>query len=276
MIKSHCAAKRLTMSQRSRIGAAPSRVPTMPRFAAHWLLRALRPRHILGVRGVETEQRSAQLMTPARPHPTPAYAGGFPLGDVAGVSCFEGLWMAERNKPLPFLRWYVTDYRASRRVQRLTWQERGIYRELMDECWIEGSIPDDIDRLAALADCPKGVMAEAWVNIKPMFASIEGMDGMYLTSRRLETERSDDDAFRVGRAIAGRKGGLAKASKAKLSLANPSQQLEQLEQLEQSKAGEGASAVAAQPLGGAAAPAELMATPEQIRAIRDGLKRSST
>jgi uncharacterized protein YdaU (DUF1376 family) len=138
--------------------------------------------------------------------------------------------MSERNKPLPFLRWYVTDYRASRRVQRLTWQERGLYRELLDECWIEGSIPDDMDRLAEIAGCPRGVMAEAWANLKAMFKTIDGLDGMYLTSRRLELERSDDDAFRVGRAIAGRKGGLAKASRAKLSLANPSQQLEQLEQ----------------------------------------------
>jgi uncharacterized protein YdaU (DUF1376 family) len=177
--------------------------------------------------------------------------------------------MGERSKPLPFLRWYVTDYRASRRVQRLSWQERGIYRELLDECWIEGSIPDDIDRLAEIAGCPRGVMAEAWVNLKPMFAPIEGMDGMYLTSRRLEIERSEDDAFRVGRAVAGRKGGLAKASRAKLSLANPSQQLEQLEQ---SKAVAGTSASDAQPLGGAASSAEPMATPEQIRAIRDSLK----
>ena len=177
--------------------------------------------------------------------------------------------MGERSKPLPFLRWYVTDYRASRRVQRLSWQERGIYRELLDECWIEGSIPDDIDRLAEIVGCQRGVMAEAWANLKPMFAPLEGMDGMYLTSRRLETERSDDDAFRVKKSHAGRKGGLAKASNAKQKLANPSQQLEQLEQ---SKAVAGSSASDAQPLEGAASSAEAMATPEQIRAILDSLR----
>lgn len=177
--------------------------------------------------------------------------------------------MADRAKPLPYLRWYVSDYRASRRVQRLSWQERGIYRELLDECWIEGSIPDDIDRLAEIAGCPRGVMAEAWTNLKPMFSPIEGLDGMYLTSRRLEIERSEDDAFRVKMANAGRKGGLAKASKAKQGLAKPSQQLEQLEQ---SKSSSGASASASPPLGGASASAEELATPEQMRAILDNLR----
>jgi uncharacterized protein YdaU (DUF1376 family) len=177
--------------------------------------------------------------------------------------------MPERRKPLPYLRWYVTDYRASRRVQRLAWQERGIYRELLDECWVEGCIPDDPEKLAEIADCPRGVMAEAWLKIRPFFAPIDGLDGMYMTSPRLESERSDDDAFRVKRSNAGRKGGLAKASRAKLSLANPSQQLEQL-RAEQSSSG--ASASDAQPLGGAASSAEPMATPEQIRAILDGLR----
>jgi uncharacterized protein YdaU (DUF1376 family) len=174
--------------------------------------------------------------------------------------------MAERRKPLPYLRWYVTDYRASRRVQRLTWQERGIYRELLDECWVEGCIPDDPEKLAEIADCPVGVMAEAWPKIKALFRPVDGLDGMYLTSPRLEAERSEDDAFRVTRANAGRKGGLAKASRAKQSLASSSEQL----RAEQSSSG--ASASAAQPLGGAAASAEEMATPQQIRAILDGLR----
>jgi uncharacterized protein YdaU (DUF1376 family) len=177
--------------------------------------------------------------------------------------------MAERSKPLPFLRWYVTDYRASRRVQRLSWQERGIYRELLDECWIEGSIPDDPDKLAEIAGCPRGVMAEAWANLKAMFVPLEGMDGMYLTSRRLEAERSEDDNFRVKKSHAGRLGGLAKASSAKQKLANPSQQLEQLEQSKAVR--EGASASPSLPQR-ASEDAEPMATPDQIRAIMDGLR----
>lgn len=180
--------------------------------------------------------------------------------------------MGERSKPLPYLRWYVTDYRASRRVQRLTWQERGIYRELLDECWIEGCIPDEAEKLADIVGCPRGVMTEAWVNIRPLFVPIEGLDGMYVTSRRLETERSADDAYRVSRSLAGQKGGLAKASRAKLGLAKPSQQLQQLQQSNSSSRATAGSADGAQPLGGAAPSADAMASPEQIRAILDTLR----
>ena len=42
------------------------------------------------MRGMETEHRIAQLMTPAHPRPLPAHAGGFPSREVAGVSCFGG------------------------------------------------------------------------------------------------------------------------------------------------------------------------------------------
>lgn len=114
--------------------------------------------------------------------------------------------MAERKKPLPYLRWYVTDYRASRNANRLTWQERGIYRELLDECWIEGSIPDDLVRLAEMARCPLGIMAEAWPNIRPLFTECDWGDGMYLTSRRLEIERSEEDRRRVAMSQGGKKG----------------------------------------------------------------------
>jgi uncharacterized protein YdaU (DUF1376 family) len=174
--------------------------------------------------------------------------------------------MGERSKPLPYLRWYVTDYRASRRVQRLTWQERGIYRELLDECWVEGAIPDDPKRLAEIAGVSQGVMAEAWQNLRPMFVEVDGLDGMYLTSRRLEIERSEDDKQRTKRAWAGRKGGLAKASNAKQSLASSS------EQLEQSKSSSLASAGYAQPLEGAASPADRLATPDELAAIFANLK----
>jgi uncharacterized protein YdaU (DUF1376 family) len=194
---------------------------------------------------------------------SPIGEAGFRRGR-AGPLAFRS--MAERKKPLPYLRWYVTDYRASRRVQRLSWQERGIYRELLDECWVEGCIPDDPAKLAEIADCPLGVIAEAWPRIRPLFTPIDGLDGMYLTSPRLEAERSDDDAFRVIRANAGRKGGLAKASKAKQSLASSSEQF----RAEQSSSG--ASAGSAQPLGGAASPADRLATHDEIRAIFDGMR----
>ena len=165
----------------------------------------------------------------------------------------------ERMKPLPYYRWYVQDYRASRNANRLSWQERGIYRELLDECWVEGSIPDDIERLADICRCPVGPMAEAWPTLRRLFAPLEGLDGMYLSSKRLEIERSEEDKERIRKANAGRKGGLAKAAKLKQNLAEPSSASGPLasssssEQLEQSKSID--APAAASPNGGPSAAA---------------------
>lgn len=176
--------------------------------------------------------------------------------------------MPERKKPLPYLRWYVTDYRASRNANRLTWQERGLYRELLDECWVEGCIPDDPPRLAEIARCPLGVMAEAWPNIKPLFAECDWGDGMYLTSRRLEIERSEEDRRRVAMSQGGKKGAATRLK----HLQGGSRSSSSSEQLEQSKSSSVASASAAFGPEGPSASAEDMASPEQIRAILDNLK----
>ena len=105
--------------------------------------------------------------------------------------------MAKIQAPLPFYPWYITRYRAHRKANRLTYIERGLYRELLDECWEEGAIPDDISVLAEIARCPVGVMAEAWPNIRPCFEPVEGMDGMFLQSPRLEQIRTEQDAYRL-------------------------------------------------------------------------------
>lgn len=108
------------------------------------------------------------------------------------------LLLPQMTKPmsLPWYPWYVTLYRANRKVQRLTYIERGIYRELLDECWDAGYVPDDVPRLAEIALCPVGVMAEAWPHLRPLFEPTEGLDGMYLQSPRLEQIREAQNAFR--------------------------------------------------------------------------------
>lgn len=113
--------------------------------------------------------------------------------------------------PLPYYKWLVTDYRASRRVQRLPWELRGLLRELLDEQWIEGALRDDVNYLAEVCGCPVGVMAEAWKTLKDFFPPIDGMDGVFLQNRKLESVRSAQDRIRAERRMAGAKGGLAKA-----------------------------------------------------------------
>lgn len=133
--------------------------------------------------------------------------------------------MAEKKKrdfePLPYYRWYVRAYRASRRVQKLHHSARGIYRELIDECWLNGSIPDDAAKCADLIGFPAKYVERHWPAVREMFQPIG--DKM-LAHDRLENERTDADRLRVVRAIAGRRGG--KASGKSRSKRSKSKQIE--------------------------------------------------
>lgn len=110
--------------------------------------------------------------------------------------------------PLNYYPWYWRDYRANRKVHRMSYVERGLYRELLDECWVEGFIPMDFGKLSEICGCPEQVLADAWPNLSVCFEEIE--PGV-LISPRMHQERTAKDAERVKRAIAGAEGGKAKS-----------------------------------------------------------------
>jgi uncharacterized protein YdaU (DUF1376 family) len=117
---------------------------------------------------------------------------------------FRNAPAVQRDTPLPYYRWYVMEYRGSLRAQKLNWQARGIYRELLDECWRVGYIPDDPLRLAEICRTPLGIVARAWEQLRPMFIPVEGLDGHLLTNERLELERTKEDRGRIQRSHAGK------------------------------------------------------------------------
>lgn len=110
-------------------------------------------------------------------------------------------------RPLPYYRWFWQDWRANRNVQRMTYVERGLYRELLDECWAEGFIPTEMQDLADICDCPVDVMLDAWPRLEKCFDL--DADGK-MVNTRLNIERTEKDSERVKRSEAGRKGGIAK------------------------------------------------------------------
>lgn len=103
--------------------------------------------------------------------------------------------------PLPYYKWLVLDYRASRNANALGYIARGLYRELLDECWMEGHIPDDIAKLAVICRCPMSVMQREWVRLRTLFVPVDGDDAR-LTNAKLECQRTETDAIRVKRAMA--------------------------------------------------------------------------
>jgi uncharacterized protein YdaU (DUF1376 family) len=120
--------------------------------------------------------------------------------------------MADRSanharEPLPYYKWYWRDYRANRKVQRLSYTARGFYRELLDEQWDRGFIPNNLDELADICGCPKQVLEDEWQMLSKCFSEIEPGK---LANSRLERERTESDKTRVNRRLAGRSGALAK------------------------------------------------------------------
>lgn len=113
------------------------------------------------------------------------------------------------DRTLPYYKWFWQDWRSNRKIQRMTYIERGLYRELLDECWVEGFIPNNIELLADICGCPVEVMADAWQVLGSCF--IESDDVLY--NEKLHLLRTDKDRERLKKSENGKKGGLAKALK---------------------------------------------------------------
>lgn len=52
------------------------------------------------------------------------------------------------DKPLEWYPWNPMQWGASKRVQRMSWAQRGLYRELLDEYYLKGGLPADPQALA--------------------------------------------------------------------------------------------------------------------------------
>ena len=123
------------------------------------------------------------------------------------------------DRTLPYYKWFWQDWRSNRKIQRMTYIERGLYRELLDECWVEGFIPNDIESLADICGCPVDVMADAWQVLSSCFVESDNV----LYNEKLHLLRTDKDIERLKKAENGKKGGLAKALKVPAILASAKQ-----------------------------------------------------
>lgn len=104
--------------------------------------------------------------------------------------------------------WSVTDWRTDELFLTLNNHEKGIYRELLDECWINGSISDSPEVLALLCRESVETMAALWAKVSSKFPYIS--QGR-VTSKRLEKDRKRLEFIRSERRKAGQLGGIANA-----------------------------------------------------------------
>ena len=71
--------------------------------------------------------------------------------------------------------WYPADWRASEEVLSMTMEAQGIYRNLLDMCWTDGSLPADERTLRRLALAEPDEWERSWCYVRHMFT--EGEDG---------------------------------------------------------------------------------------------------
>lgn len=100
--------------------------------------------------------------------------------------------------------WYVTRWRSSETRFRLTAAARGIYRELLDQCWIEGSLPCDLRSLQSICGATNKEFKSAWPQIEPCFKLI----GDRLHQRTVDENRPGQVAKIAARREAGTRGGV--------------------------------------------------------------------
>lgn len=70
--------------------------------------------------------------------------------------------------------WYVGDWRASETRLDLSLEERGLYRELLDFCYLERSLPTDERKLARIVNCSDEEFQRCWAQVKPLFNELNG------------------------------------------------------------------------------------------------------
>lgn len=106
----------------------------------------------------------------------------------------------------PAYQWYVKEWRSSRAVQRMSFSERGVYREMLDEQWENLSLPDDANEVAHIIACTPAQEAEviaAWPAVRRKFASMEGSPGR-IRNLSLERFRKERRAFKRDKSLAGK------------------------------------------------------------------------
>lgn len=93
----------------------------------------------------------------------------------------------------PAFQFYPNDFLSDANVIEMSLQERGAYITLICICWQQGTLPNDVTRLAKLCGVPASVMRRLW----PALASCFRPDaGERIVHPRLEREREKQALFR--------------------------------------------------------------------------------
>jgi uncharacterized protein YdaU (DUF1376 family) len=135
-------------------------------------------------------------------------------------------------KTAPAYQFYASDAMADKRYRLMTLAERGLYLSLLNECWVNHSIPADPNAIAKwLGYSPDEIKSALTERVLAYFKSNQGE----LTSPELERYRHELEERRDKLSQAGKKGVKAKQDKAATGASHPAS-LAQAPRVEKSRA----------------------------------------
>lgn len=105
--------------------------------------------------------------------------------------------------------WYPQDWRGSETRMRLTLAERSIYRDLLDHCWEQGSLPTDERVLAGIAGATVKEFKQCWPAVSTKF---EERDGRFYNSK-VDEKRPELERWHEQKRNAGLKSGETRRKK---------------------------------------------------------------
>ena len=70
--------------------------------------------------------------------------------------------------------WYITDWRESEAVLTMTAEQRDVYRNLLDICWRDGSLPTDEKALRKMSLAEPNEWKRSWASVSKQFVERDG------------------------------------------------------------------------------------------------------
>jgi len=127
------------------------------------------------------------------------------------------------TEPRPAFPFYVRDWRSSLKVQKMTFDERGRYLELLLEQWDKGVIPSSATACAKLIGGSEAGWKRAWPALAPHFVA-RRRDGL-LVNKKLEGIRRQQQEYQKAQALSGLKGAKVRWKRHGKPIGSPSEKI---------------------------------------------------
>jgi len=124
------------------------------------------------------------------------------------------------SEAIPAFLFYVKDWASSRKVQAMSYDERGRYLELLVEQWQTGSLPATPAAIAALFGDSEAGWTRAWPRLSPCFTTRK-RDGLLVNSK-LEAVRRERLRYQKVQAESGLRGAKARWKRHGKPIGSPS------------------------------------------------------